>query len=73
MATQDTVVTICPWFRVHEGKMDAFKALCERFVAVLACITDPVTTLRPFGLQPVVEHSLFDHAQRFQFVTILVH
>jgi len=33
MATQDTGVTIHPYFKVHAGKLDAFKALCERFVA----------------------------------------
>lgn len=32
MATQDKCVTISPYFRVHEGKMQQFKALCERFV-----------------------------------------
>lgn len=33
MATQDSCVTIHPYFKVHAGKLDAFKALCERFVA----------------------------------------
>ncbi len=32
MATQDTCCTIVPYFKVHEGKLDAFKKLCERFV-----------------------------------------
>jgi hypothetical protein len=29
--------------------------LCERFVAVLACIIEPVTALWPFDLQPTIE------------------
>ncbi len=33
MATQDTSCTIVPYFRVAEGKLDAFRALCEEFVA----------------------------------------
>ncbi len=32
MATQDTCVTIVPYFKIAEGKLDAFKALCEQFV-----------------------------------------
>ena len=32
MATQDTSVTIVPYFKVQQGKLEAFKALCERFV-----------------------------------------
>jgi len=33
MATQDTCCTIVPYFKVHAGKMAAFRNLCERFVA----------------------------------------
>jgi len=33
MATQDTCVSIAPYFKVAEGQLDAFKALCEQFVA----------------------------------------
>lgn len=33
MATQDTSVTIVPYFKVQEGKLKDFSALCERFVA----------------------------------------
>ena len=33
MATQDTAVTIVPYFKVADGQIDAFKALCEQFVA----------------------------------------
>jgi len=33
MATNDTCCTIVPYFKVHEGKLDAFKELCERFVS----------------------------------------
>ena len=32
MATDDRCCTIVPYFTVHEGQLDAFKALCERFV-----------------------------------------
>lgn len=33
MATDDKCCTIVPYFKVHEGQLDAFKALCEQFVA----------------------------------------
>ena len=33
MATDDTCCTIVPYFKVHEGQLEAFKALCEQFVA----------------------------------------
>lgn len=33
MATQDTCCTIVPYFKVHDGKLSAFKSLCEQFVA----------------------------------------
>ncbi len=32
MATQDKCCTIVPYFKVQDGKLEAFKALCERFV-----------------------------------------
>ena len=32
MATEDTCCTIAPYFKVKEGKLEAFKNLCERFV-----------------------------------------
>lgn len=32
MVTTDTCCTLLPYFEVHEGKLDEFKALCERFV-----------------------------------------
>ncbi len=32
MATQDKCCTIVPYFKVHEGKSEDFKALCEQFV-----------------------------------------
>ena len=32
MATQDKCCTIVPYFRVHSGKLDTFKAMCEQFV-----------------------------------------
>jgi quinol monooxygenase YgiN len=33
MATLDTCCTIVPYFKAHPGKLDAFRSLCERFVA----------------------------------------
>ena len=33
MATQDTCCTIVPYFKVATGKLDAFKKLCDKFVA----------------------------------------
>jgi quinol monooxygenase YgiN len=33
VATQDTCCTIVPYFKVASGKLPAFKALCEQFVA----------------------------------------
>jgi quinol monooxygenase YgiN len=32
MATQDRTVTFAPYFKIHSGKMQEFKALCQRFV-----------------------------------------
>ena len=32
MATEDNCCTIVPYFKVHEGQLNAFKSLCERFV-----------------------------------------
>ena len=32
MATRDKCCTIVPYFKVHDGKLEAFKALCEQFV-----------------------------------------
>ena len=33
MATKDTCCTIVPYFKVHDGKLTAFKQLCEEFVS----------------------------------------
>ncbi len=33
MATQDKCCSIVPYFKVHPANLDAFKQLCERFVA----------------------------------------
>jgi quinol monooxygenase YgiN len=33
MATTDKCCTIVPYFKIHEGKIDDFKAFCEQFVA----------------------------------------
>jgi quinol monooxygenase YgiN len=32
MATQDKAVTIAPYFKIHSGKLQECKSLCERFV-----------------------------------------
>lgn len=32
MATKDKCCTIVPYFKVHKGKFEAFKLLCEQFV-----------------------------------------
>ena len=32
MATQDKCCTIVPYFKISSGKLEAFKALCEKFV-----------------------------------------
>lgn len=32
MATEDKCCSIVPYFNIHEGQLDAFKALCEEFV-----------------------------------------
>ena len=32
MATTDTSVTIAPWFKVHSGKMNEFKLICQQMV-----------------------------------------
>jgi len=32
MPTKDTCCTLAPYFKVHRGKLDAFRELCERFV-----------------------------------------
>ncbi len=34
--TKDRVVSIHPYFRVSEGKMDEFKDFCEQFISVTA-------------------------------------
>lgn len=33
MATEDTCCTILPYFKVHDGKLPAFRSLCDQFVA----------------------------------------
>lgn len=32
MATQDRCCTIVPYFKVHDGKLETFKTMCEEFV-----------------------------------------
>jgi len=32
MPTEDKCCSLVPYFKVHAGRLDAFKALCERFV-----------------------------------------
>lgn len=36
MATDDRCCTLHPYFKVHDGKLEAFKTLCEQFVAKTA-------------------------------------
>lgn len=33
MSSSDTCVSIVPYFKVHEGKLPDFRALCEQFVS----------------------------------------
>ena len=33
MATTDTSCAIVPYFKINDGQIEAFKALCEQFVA----------------------------------------
>jgi len=33
MASNDSVVTLVPYFKVNEGKLGEFRALCDQFVA----------------------------------------
>lgn len=33
MANRDTCCTLVPYFKVHAGKLDEFRRLCEQFVA----------------------------------------
>jgi quinol monooxygenase YgiN len=39
MATQDRTVSIHPYFKVSDGKLDEFKQLCEQFVS--ATLNEP--------------------------------
>ena len=32
MAVNDTCVSIVPYFKVHQGQLDNFKAGCEKFI-----------------------------------------
>ena len=34
MSSNDRIVTLVPYFKVNEGKLGEFRALCDRFVAV---------------------------------------
>ena len=36
MATQDRIVSIHPYFKVSDGKLDVFKKFCEQFVSLTA-------------------------------------
>jgi quinol monooxygenase YgiN len=35
-ATKDRVVSIYPYFKVSDGKMDEFRALCQQFMSIAA-------------------------------------
>jgi quinol monooxygenase YgiN len=32
MATQDSCVSVAPYFKIHSGQIASFKAICKRFV-----------------------------------------
>jgi quinol monooxygenase YgiN len=32
LATNDTCCTVCPYFKVHPGKLAKFKSYCDRFI-----------------------------------------
>ena len=34
MATSDTCVSIAPYFKAHDGKLQAFKTLCDDLVRI---------------------------------------
>jgi hypothetical protein len=36
MTTQDRIVSLHPYFKVSDGKLEAFRELCEQFVAATA-------------------------------------
>jgi quinol monooxygenase YgiN len=36
MATKDRIVSLHPYFKVSEGKLEAFRELCEQFVSATA-------------------------------------
>ena len=40
MSTQDTCCSIVPYFKVHEGQLNAFKAICDEFVTATDKETD---------------------------------
>jgi quinol monooxygenase YgiN len=42
MATQDRIVSLHPYFRVADGKLDLFRKLCEQFMAATATEPDCV-------------------------------
>lgn len=54
MATNDTCCSINPYFQVHDGKMDQFKALCEQFVETTR--TEPKCLYYGFSFDGQVAH-----------------
>jgi quinol monooxygenase YgiN len=49
MATQDRIVSIHPYFKVHDGKLGAFKQLCEQFLTATA--TEPACLYYGFSFK----------------------
>ena len=54
MSTNDTCCTIVPYFKVHEGKLDAFKAGCDAFVEKTK--TEPKCLFYGFSFNGDVAH-----------------
>lgn len=54
MATDDTCVTIVPYFKIHDGKLDEFKAGCDAFVE--KTMTEPGALYYGFSFDGDVAH-----------------
>lgn len=54
MATNDSCCTIVPYFKIHDGKVDAFKAGCDAFVEKTK--TEPKCLFYGFSFNGDVAH-----------------
>ncbi|MGA9573553.1 MAG: antibiotic biosynthesis monooxygenase [Lysobacterales bacterium] len=54
MTKQDTCCTLVPYFNIHEGQVDAFKAGCEDFVE--KSLTEPGCMFYAFSFDGDVAH-----------------